>query len=317
MTHFFAPAWRNPAVEVIRWNKVDPAVVEYLRWVFCMTGKVPLVTADVACFMLDRIFDNWCNESALLLDRATAAEVDSVAAEFVHAGPFFVLNLAHGNPIITETNTLQADEEGEHYSAGAGIPFGRHLDHCGARQAGPGGGLARAVRDRLLGILFSQRVDIVDRGIGDAGRPRAGLPAGPGFQERSARADAQARRDGAGRTLNACAGAARYADAGRHSPPTRDSAHILVDEVDGVRVITLRRPEALNALHDEMTDEILAAIRECENDARILASCSPATVRGRSAPGLTSTASCLCWVTPRPRPSTRATARACWSTWTR
>ena len=44
-------------------------------------------TADVACFMLDRIFDNWCNESALLLDRATAAEIDSVAAEFVHAGP--------------------------------------------------------------------------------------------------------------------------------------------------------------------------------------------------------------------------------------
>jgi enoyl-CoA hydratase/3-hydroxyacyl-CoA dehydrogenase len=115
VTHFFAPAWRNPAVEVIAWEKTDPAVVEYLRWAFCMTGKVPLVTADVACFMLDRIFDNWCNESAMLLDRATAAEIDSVAAEFVHAGPFFVLNLAHGNPIITETNTLQAEMEGAHY----------------------------------------------------------------------------------------------------------------------------------------------------------------------------------------------------------
>ena len=42
-----------------------------------------------------------------------------VAAEFVHAGPFFVLNLAHGNPIIVETNTLQADEEGEHYRPAA------------------------------------------------------------------------------------------------------------------------------------------------------------------------------------------------------
>jgi enoyl-CoA hydratase/3-hydroxyacyl-CoA dehydrogenase len=85
VTHFFAPAWRNPAVEVIEWKKSDPAVVEYLRWAFCMTGKVPLLTADVACFMLDRIFDNWCNESAMLLDRATAAEVDSVASEFVRA----------------------------------------------------------------------------------------------------------------------------------------------------------------------------------------------------------------------------------------
>lgn len=96
VTHFFAPAWRNPVVEVVRWARTDPAVVEYLRWAFCTTGKVPLVTDDVACFMLDRIFDNWCNESGLLLDRATAAEIDSVAGEFVHAGPFFVLNLANG-----------------------------------------------------------------------------------------------------------------------------------------------------------------------------------------------------------------------------
>ena len=69
--------------------------------------------------MLDRIFDNWCNDAGLLLDRASAAEIDTIATEFVHAGPFFVLNLANGNPIIVETNTLQADEEGEHYRPAA------------------------------------------------------------------------------------------------------------------------------------------------------------------------------------------------------
>jgi enoyl-CoA hydratase / 3-hydroxyacyl-CoA dehydrogenase len=115
VTHFFAPAWRNPIVEVVRWRATDPIVVDYLNWVFCMTGKVPLVTDDVPCLMLDRIFDNWCNEAAYVLDHATAAEIDTVASEFVHAGPFFVLNLAHGNPIIIETNTLQAEAEGEHY----------------------------------------------------------------------------------------------------------------------------------------------------------------------------------------------------------
>jgi len=82
VTHFFAPAWRNPIVEVIAAAATDPAVVEYLRWFFCTTGKVPLVTRDVECFMLDRIFDNWCNDAALCLERATAAEIDSVAAEF-------------------------------------------------------------------------------------------------------------------------------------------------------------------------------------------------------------------------------------------
>ena len=115
VTHFFAPAWRNLIVEVVRWSGAGPALIGDLNWMFAMTGKVPLNTADVPCFMLDRVFDNWCNDAALLLERASAAKIDAVAGEFVHAGPFFVLNLANGNPIIIETNTLQADEEGEHY----------------------------------------------------------------------------------------------------------------------------------------------------------------------------------------------------------
>ena len=37
--------------------------------------------------------------------------------------------------------------------------------------------------------------------------------------------------------------------------------YILIDEIDGVKIITLRRPEALNAIHDDMTDEILALLK--------------------------------------------------------
>ena len=132
VTHFFAPAWRNPVVEVIDWPGADPALLAWLRRLFAQTGKLPLVTADAPCFMLDRVFDNWCNEAALLLGEASAAQIDSVAAEFVHAGPFFVLNLAHGNPIIIETNTLQAAEEGAALPAGRGVPLGRALAHGGA-----------------------------------------------------------------------------------------------------------------------------------------------------------------------------------------
>ena len=115
VTHFFAPAFQNPIVEVIDWPGLEPEALDDLRWFFAATGKVPMVTADQVCFMLDRIFDNWCNESGHLLAQASAAEIDSVAQAFVHAGPFFVLNLANGNPIIIETNTLQAEEEGAHY----------------------------------------------------------------------------------------------------------------------------------------------------------------------------------------------------------
>ena len=272
VTHFFAPAWRNPVVEVIRWKKCDPAVVAYLRWVFCVTGKIPLVTADVACFMLDRIFDNWCNEAAMLLDKATTIEVDSVTSEFVQAGPFFVLNLAHGNPIITETNTLQAELEGEHYRPASifrsvenwiTVPPGKRVEVAADK--------TKAIRERMLGILFSQSVDILDRDIGDPAdldlgcRQALALKKGP----------LDLMRDlGEKVTGNALL---RLGKERKGMPmPQRPFAayqdflrHLLVDDVDGVKVITLRRPEALNALHDEMTDEILKVIRQFENAAKV------------------------------------------------
>ena len=272
VTHFFAPAWRNPAVEVIAWEKTDPAVVDYLRWLFCLTGKVPLVTSDAVCFMLDRIFDNWCNEAALLLDRATAAEIDSVASEFVHAGPFFVLNLARGNPIITETNTLQAEEEGAHYTPApifrsvdtwVTVPPGKKVDVAPETKA--------AVRDRLLGILFSQSVDILDRGIGEPADLDLGCRTALGFKKGPLELMRDLGEPEAGRILQRLA-----AERPGMPWPKRPYAayqdfwrHVLVDDVDGVKVITLRRPEAMNALHDELTDEVLAVIRKFEGDPQV------------------------------------------------
>ncbi len=269
VTHFFAPAWRNPAVEVIDWAGAGPGLVDHLRRVFCATGKLPLVTSDAACFMLDRIFDNWCNEAAMLLDRATAAEIDSVAGEFVHAGPFFVLNLARGNPIIVETNTLQADEEGEHYRPAAifrsvddwaTVPPGKQVDVAPATAA--------AIRDRLLGVLFSQAVDILDRGIGSEADLDLGCRIALGFKRGPLELLREVGEAEATRILD------RFVRERPGMPmPKRPLAeyqrylrHVLVDDVEGVKVITLRRPEAMNALHDEMTDEILDVIRRHERD---------------------------------------------------
>ena len=183
VTHFFAPAWRNPVVEVIDTPALDRAVLEDLRALLCTAGKVPLVTADVPCFMLDRVFDNWCNEAAHLLNRASAAEINSTAAEIVNAGPFFVLNLAHGNPIIIETNTLQADEEGEHYRPAAIFRTAGTWSTVSPGKTVPvAAPTAAAIRDRLLGILISQSGDILDRNIGEAADLELGCRLALGFK---------------------------------------------------------------------------------------------------------------------------------------
>ena len=272
VTHFFAPAWRNPIVEVIDTPALDRSVLEDLRWLFCMTGKVPLVTADVACFMLDRVFDNWCNEAAHLLDCAKPAEVDSTAAEFVHAGPFFVLNLAHGNPIIIETNTLQADEEGEHYRPAPIFRTAGTWDTVSPGKTVPvAPDTATMIRDRLLGILISQTGDILDRKIGEAADLELGCRLALGFKSGPLElmrkvGDTEVQRIGARLTKERPGLPLPQKPPGAYQGFQR---FVLVDDVRGVKVITMRRAEALNALHDELTDEILGVIRRYENDPAV------------------------------------------------
>jgi enoyl-CoA hydratase/3-hydroxyacyl-CoA dehydrogenase len=270
VTHFFAPAYQNPAVEVIRWEHGSEQTIEYLRWLFASTGKVPFVTADAICFMLDRVFDNWCNEAAYLLDRATAAEIDAVAQRFVHAGPFQVLNLAHGNPIILETNTLQM-EEGEHYRPAA---IFRSVETW--KTLAPGQSAAEAataaekrgpIADRLLGVLFSQSVDILDRQIGESADLDLGCTQALGFKRGPLELMAELGEAEVRRVLD------RF-KAERPGMPMPQRAiasystfrrHVLVDDLDGgVKLLTIRRPQAMNALDDRVTDELLSAIREHE-----------------------------------------------------
>ncbi len=269
VTHFFAPAFQNPIVEVVEWAQVEPDVIDHLRWLFATTGKVPLLTSDVPCFMLDRVFDNWCNEAGYLLDEASPAEVDHVAGEFVHAGPFFVLNLAHGNPIIVETNTLQAHEEGSHYQpasvfstveTGDTISPGEVIEVDTEKTA--------RIRDRLAGILFSQTVDILDRSIGSPADLELGCELALGFKKGPLRLMERLGGDEVERILG------RLAIERRGMPmPGRSLVqyqgfrrHLLVDDVDGVKVITIRRPGALNALDDEVNAELLGVFQEYEDD---------------------------------------------------
>ena len=271
ITHFFAPAWRSLPVEVIRWKGASPEVVDYLFWLFAHTGKAPIITDNAICFMLDRIFDNWCNEAACLLDVATASQIDSVAGEFVFAGPFYVLNMANGNPIIIETNTLQM-EEGPHYRPAPilGSVDTWHTVRPGSTVEVPEE-LRQTIRDRMLGILFSQSFDIVDRGIGTKADCNFGCQVALGFRKGPFDIMHDLGEAEVGRIME------RFEKERpgfpRAKKPLSDyqdfKRFLLVDEIYGVKVITLRRPQAMNAISDEINDEILSVLKEHTDDPSV------------------------------------------------
>ena len=271
ITHFFAPAWRSLPVEVIAWEKGSQETLDYLFWFFAKTGKAPIITDNAICFVLDRIFDNWCNESAYLLECATASQIDKVAEEFVFAGPFFVLNLANGNPIIIETNSLQM-EEGIHYKpAGILASVDRWLTHRPGRPVEVPDDIKSTVRDRLLGILFSQSFDIIDRGIGTKEDLNFGCQVALGFRK----GPLDLMRDLGESEVKRIMDKFQSERPGFPMPGQDYASYqdfkrfILVDDVKDAKVITIRRPQAMNALNDELTDEILSVLKEFENDPAV------------------------------------------------
>ena len=271
ITHFFFPAWRSLPVEVIRWEKCEQRVVDYLFWMFCATGKVPIISDNAICFILDRVFDNWCNEAAYLLDIATASQIDKVAEEFVPAGPFFALNYGRGNPIIIETNTLQM-EEGSHYRP---APIFKSVDvwltsRPGAKVEVPED-VSKIIRDRLLGVIFSQSFDIINRGIGIQEDLNLGCQIALAFKKGPfdfMRDLGEAETERIIKKLQA----EKPGFPGMEKPFSEYqdfNRHILVDDMDGVKVITIRRPQVMNATSAEMDEEILAVMKENEDNPKV------------------------------------------------
>lgn len=273
VTHFFAPAWRNPAVEVITWAKADRWVVDYLRWLFAYTGKTPVVTADVVCFMLDRIFDNWCNEAAYLLTDATSKQVDTVAEEFVYAGPFFVLNMANGNPITVEANERQMAESPAYKPANIFRSVDRWITKKAGEKAEMPEDLRQLVRDRLLGILYSQSLDVVAREIGTPEDLDLGCTLALGFRtgplELAGRLGLAEVERIVGRFDQERPGLPGRALVDRLPSMIDFRQYVLVDRLDDVVVITIRRPAQMNALTDRVTDEILAVLKEYADDPTV------------------------------------------------
>jgi len=270
VTHFFAPAWRSLPVEVITWEKVDQKVVDYLLWMLAATGKIPIMTDNAICFMLDRIFDNWCNEAGYLLSDATTTEIDHVAEEFVFAGPFYVLNMANGNPIIYETNSLQM-EEGEFYK-----PSSIFLSVKEWLTARPGTKMditqekRKVIRDRLLGIVFSQSFDIVDRTIGTPEDLEFGCQVALGFRK----GPFEFMRDSGEKEVDRIM-QTFVKDRGNFPGPKQTIGeyqkfhrYVLLDDIEGVKVISIRRPQAMNAINDEMNDEIMDILKTYKDDPK-------------------------------------------------
>ena len=270
ITHFFAPAWRSLGVEVINWDKADPDVIDFLFWFMAQVGKTPVAARNVYSFLLNRIFETWASEAAWMVDRATSKQIDSVSEEFVGAGPLFVMDMSGGNPLTFASQTRRTAEREAYAPSNLLLSVAKWVVNKPGTPVEVPPDLAAWIRTRLLGAVFSQCFDIADREIGTSSDLNYGSLIALGFKKGIL--DMMA--DLGSEKVNSIM---EKFDAERPGFPKPSQAiekyvgfhrDILVDHLDGIVILTIRRPQVANALSDYTCNEILTELQKgVENPA--------------------------------------------------
>ncbi len=92
--HFFNPVKKMPLVEIVRGPETSPKVVAEVAALALRLGKTPVVTADCAGFLVNRLLGPYLDESLRLVAAGVApARIDAVLVDFgMPMGPLRLLD---------------------------------------------------------------------------------------------------------------------------------------------------------------------------------------------------------------------------------
>jgi enoyl-CoA hydratase/3-hydroxyacyl-CoA dehydrogenase len=271
VTHFFAPAWRGMGVEVINWEGADESVVDFLLWFMAQTGKTPVAARNVFSFLLNRLFETWVSEAVWMLEKATCREIDYVSEEFLGAGPFFVTGVGGGNPLTFASQTRRMAERPAYAPSRYLLSVAQWAFNSPGTRVDVAPELAEWIRMRFLGTVFSQAFDVADRNIGTRTDLNFGSVIALSYKRGVFDLMADLGPEKVASTMQEF-----NADRPGFPQPTKPIEEyldfprdILVDRMEGVTILTIRRPQAANALSDRTCDEILAELEKGEADPSV------------------------------------------------
>ncbi len=278
VNHPFFPAWRSLPIEIVSSGsrEHEARMLATIR----ALGKVPITTADVACFAADDIFCNYCSEAVRIVADgvATPAQVDAIVNNAIGGGgPFNVLDGTRGNLLTAKCQDLMV-------AADTGTPWmepppllrdkGNDLWHDRKNPGDPSHdeALEQTVLDRILAVLLSRTYFVLDNDICQATELNWMTRTALGFRKGLLEV---AQDLGADKVRSICAA---YAEAHPGFPVPASIAekrlasfntNIRVRREDDVGVVEVFRPEVKNALNRQTLRELRAALEGLGQDTGV------------------------------------------------
>jgi enoyl-CoA hydratase/3-hydroxyacyl-CoA dehydrogenase len=272
--HYFYHPAKNRLVEVVPGRRTDVATTRAAWSLQEQLGKTPIASADTSGFIVNRYFVAWLNEAVRLLeeDVATIATIEAACKKTfgVGMGPFELMNVT-GVPIAMHAATTLGEAFGPFYA-----PCDRLRSQVASGDPWPLDGAAdesafETVSERMLAVTFYVAAALVDEGVGtiedtDIGA-RVGLrwPRGP-FQ--------MINRYGVQKAAGLVAELAKRFDfkvpntlASRTEAFRFEVVRSATD--DGIATLTINRPDAMNALNEDVVAQLHAFFRDAVADPAV------------------------------------------------
>jgi enoyl-CoA hydratase/3-hydroxyacyl-CoA dehydrogenase len=284
-THYFFPAERNPALEIIPGKDTDPAILEFMMRFFEHIGKFPITVGSRYGYAVDPVFEGLLLACVQCVDAGLgdSKQVDTVASKSLGltVGPFTAHNLTGGNPITAHGLSEMNEAINKWFRVPERL---QKMVDTNSNWEVPARGETievpedkeKAITEELQGAYFGIVCDMLDSGIITTSDfdfvISIALDMKPPFGLMN--------KLGVGKSLELVESfAKKYPDmpvseklkeqAASGNP--WDIRDVLFEKKGDVGVITIRRPKALNALNSKVFKELSEYCDIIKNDPDIKA----------------------------------------------
>ena len=265
--HYFYHPAKNRLVEVVSGKATDPAAYRRAWRLQEALGKTPIASSDSYGFIVNRFFLPWLTEAVRMLDEdvANTATIDEAAKKAfgIGMGPFELMNVT-GVPIAFHTATTLGRAFGPMYESPALLRAQTESGQPWEIAGTPDAGQFAIVGDRLATAACYVAAALVDEGVGTIEDTDIGARVGLRWR----RGPFELMNHlGIGRSKDMIASfAARWnlpvpatlEDQARTGQPFRFRL-VRSDIADGIATLTINRPDAMNALNEEVVSQLEAA----------------------------------------------------------
>jgi enoyl-CoA hydratase/3-hydroxyacyl-CoA dehydrogenase len=275
--HYFYHPAKNRLVEVVPGRDTNARLLRRAWRLQEALGKTPIASSDSYGFIVNRFFLPWLTEAVRMLDEGAASPItidEGAKKSFgIGMGPFELMNVT-GVPIACHTATTLGKAFGPMYEPPDLL---RRQMHSG--QPWPITGEAnsdqfKTVGDRLATAAFYVASALVDERVGTIEDTDIGARVGLRWRRGPFE---MMNQYGVERSRDLVAGfASRWdlpipstlADRARTSTPFR---FMLVRSqiADGIATLTINRPDALNALNEDVVSQLENAFNTAASDSSV------------------------------------------------